>query len=85
MPRAAITSVGSIAIMTGLATMTLFLWGVGAIWLMVIVGAILSRVEWVAWKPSRGLGIISVFLTNALTLTLIALVLAWSSGGRGTP
>lgn len=83
--RAAITSVGSIAIMTGLATMTLFLWGIGAIWLMIIVGSVLSIVVWVAWKPSRVLGIVFVVLTNALTVALITLLLAWSSEGMPLP
>lgn len=84
-PTAVLVPVGAMAVMTGLAALTLFLWGVGGIWLMIIAGAILSRIVWVTMRPRRGLGVALLVVTNGLTFVLIVLMLIWSSTGFPEP
>lgn len=69
-------TLGSFATMTGLAAMTLFVWGIGAIWLLLLVSIGLSAVVSLAWA-SRGLGLMmAAVLTNVFPVVLISVVIA---------
>jgi hypothetical protein len=75
-PRALMVTLGSFATMTGLAAMTFFVWGIGAIWLLLLVSIGLSAVVSLAWA-SRGLGLMmAAVLTNVFPVVLISVVIA---------